>query len=345
MRIENIYQLPIKNYRYPFLHHSSIVVGLTALVGLYLISRQNFLLFHTLAEMFSILVAWGIFVIAWNARNKIDNPYLLFIGIAYPFIGFIDLFHTISYKGMGVLQKHEANLPTQLWIAARYLESLTLFTAVLSFYKQIKANILLIGFFIITSLLLLSIFYWEIFPDCFLDSTGLTNFKKNSEYIISIILIATMVILVRIRNEFDPWIFQMLITSIFLTICAELAFTFYISVYGISNLVGHFFKLLSFMIIYKTVLAKGIKHPYDVLFRKLKNSEKRLKIEKDQLEAALNKINVLNGLLPICSYCKKIRDEQNIWHQMEAYIRNRSEADFSHSICPDCEHEIQAKYI
>jgi sigma-B regulation protein RsbU (phosphoserine phosphatase) len=47
-------------------------------------------------------------------------------------------------------------------------------------------------------------------------------------------------------------------------------------------------------------------------------------------------VNRLEGLLPICSYCKKIRDEQNTWKQMESYISRRSEARFSHSICPEC---------
>jgi hypothetical protein len=47
-------------------------------------------------------------------------------------------------------------------------------------------------------------------------------------------------------------------------------------------------------------------------------------------------IKMLRGLLPICSYCKKIRDDQGYWQQVERYIAARSEADFSHSMCPDC---------
>jgi hypothetical protein len=47
-------------------------------------------------------------------------------------------------------------------------------------------------------------------------------------------------------------------------------------------------------------------------------------------------IKVLRGLLPICAGCKKIRDDQGYWSQMEVYIRDHSEADFSHGICPSC---------
>jgi phosphoserine phosphatase RsbU/P len=54
------------------------------------------------------------------------------------------------------------------------------------------------------------------------------------------------------------------------------------------------------------------------------------------LEEALARVKQLQGLLPICSYCKKIRDDQNYWQQVENYISMHSEAQFSHSICPDC---------
>jgi phosphoserine phosphatase RsbU/P len=54
------------------------------------------------------------------------------------------------------------------------------------------------------------------------------------------------------------------------------------------------------------------------------------------LEEALARVKQLQGLLPICSYCKKIRGDQNYWQQVESYISEHSEAQFSHSICPDC---------
>lgn len=57
----------------------------------------------------------------------------------------------------------------------------------------------------------------------------------------------------------------------------------------------------------------------------------RAEVEESEL-----KIKNLEGILPICAYCKKIRDEENNWHQMELYIEERSKAEFSHGICPDC---------
>jgi len=68
----------------------------------------------------------------------------------------------------------------------------------------------------------------------------------------------------------------------------------------------------------------------------LKRRNDLVKEQRDHLEAALARIKQLEGIIPICSYCKKIRDDQNSWHQLETYISNHSEALFSHGICPDC---------
>lgn len=58
--------------------------------------------------------------------------------------------------------------------------------------------------------------------------------------------------------------------------------------------------------------------------------------QKEELEAALARVKQLEGIIPICMYCKKIRDDRNSWNQLERYISDHSEALFSHSICPEC---------
>lgn len=67
---------------------------------------------------------------------------------------------------------------------------------------------------------------------------------------------------------------------------------------------------------------------------------KRAQIEKDnlivELKAALSEVKTLSGLLPICASCKKIRDDYGYWNQIESYIRDHSEVEFSHGICPEC---------
>lgn len=62
----------------------------------------------------------------------------------------------------------------------------------------------------------------------------------------------------------------------------------------------------------------------------------RLQRTVTSLEKALSEVKTLRGILPICSFCKKIRDDQGYWDQVDVYVRNHTDADFSHSICPDC---------
>lgn len=64
--------------------------------------------------------------------------------------------------------------------------------------------------------------------------------------------------------------------------------------------------------------------------------QSRLAARVQELEATLNHIKKLEGILPICSYCRKIRDDQDEWQSVESYVRTHSEAEFSHSICPSC---------
>lgn len=63
-----------------------------------------------------------------------------------------------------------------------------------------------------------------------------------------------------------------------------------------------------------------------------------------ELEAALAQVKQLHGLLPICCYCKKVRDDKNYWQQVEAYVSRHTAAQFSHTICPDCyQKEVEPK--
>jgi len=72
----------------------------------------------------------------------------------------------------------------------------------------------------------------------------------------------------------------------------------------------------------------------DITERKVAEHERERLIR--ELQEAVAKVKTLSGLLPICASCKKIRDDGGRWHLLESYIRNHTEADFSHGICPDC---------
>ena len=265
-----------------------IISGIFILFGLYFTTFYNYLLFHSIAEVFIIVVSCGIFIVAWNSRKFLDNNYLRFIGIAYLFIAILELTHTLSYSGMGVFKGYGSDLPTQFWIAARYMESISLFVAPLFFARRVKLNVLFIVYASATCLIFLSIFLWNIFPVCFVEGTELTPFKKISEYIICLILLGAIALLYQKRKKFEVGVYRLLVASIVLSIVAELAFTFYIHAYGFSNLVGHYFTIISFYLIYKALIETGLVRPYDILFRNLKQSEAVIRNERDRAQRYLD---------------------------------------------------------
>ena len=120
-----------------------------ALVGFYLTSRYSLPLFHSIAGIFSVVIAGGVFAVAWNSRGFLENNYLLFLGIAYLFVGALDLLHTLAYGGMRVFPGFGADLPVQLGFAARGLESVSLCLAPLCLGRRLKPYAVFAGYVLV----------------------------------------------------------------------------------------------------------------------------------------------------------------------------------------------------
>jgi len=260
--------------------------GLAVLVILFVTSQHSFVMFHWVAELFSIVVALSVFLLIWNAQRISRNDAMLFLGIAYLCVGLIDLVHTLTYKGTGYFPLDQAaNFATELWIAARSLEAfgLLLFSFLLS--RDIKAWPLLFLPFAITVMVFAAIFLWDIFPDCYIEGQGLTPFKIGAEYAICLVLLTGIGVLTRRRKSLDPEIYQLMVWAMAATIAAELAFTFYVNLYGFSNVLGHFFKIVSFFLVYLALIENSLTRPYATLFRSLAQEKRRHKEREDLLDS------------------------------------------------------------
>ena len=251
-----------------------ILVFSVALLFTFFSRIYSFLLFHSIAEIFSIVIAGGVFFVGWNSRRYMENSFFLVLGVSSLFIGIIDLIHTLSYSGMAIFTGFSPNLPTSLWIAARYLQAISCLLASLLIKRIVKPIILIVSYLGATILLVVLIFV-KLFPLCYID--GLTPFKIVSEYIIILILLICLLIIFKQKIEFDKRVLILMVFSIISTMIAELAFTFYIDVYDVSNLLGHIFKIIAFYLLYKSIIQIGIKEPFNLLFRKIRRSELELK--------------------------------------------------------------------
>jgi PAS domain S-box-containing protein len=277
------------------------VVGVVAvLLLLYLLSRSNYLLFHSIIELFAIVVGFAIFVVAWNTRRWVSNDYLLFLGLAFLFVAIVDVFHTLAYRGMGVFPGFGSNEPTQFWILARYIQAFSLLAAPVFLTHRLRLAPVAVLYALVTGFGLLSICRLGIFPDCFVEGQGLTTFKVASEYAISAVLVGGIVYLSRHRKSLEPGVFRLLVAAMVATISAEMSFTLYTDVYGVANMVGHLLKVVSFYLVYRAVVVTSLATPYETLFREVSRSRDEARMYLDMAGTMLlafdldGKVRLLN---------------------------------------------------
>jgi hypothetical protein len=267
-------------------------VGIAAVSGLYASSLYSYLLFHTLIELFSIVVGFAIFILAWNTRQVQENHYLLFLGIALLFTGALEALHTLAYKGFGVFPNHDANLPTQLWIAFRYLTALSFLGAPLFITRKLNIPLMLAAYALVTSLLIAAIFL-GMFPDCFIEGRGLTPFKIFSEYVIILLFLTGLGLLLRSRSSFDRGVLRLMTAAILASVFSELSFTQYASVFGLANMAGHFFLLASMAGLYQAIVVTGMVEPARLLFRNLTLNEEAAKASEAKYRSLFE--NMIDG--------------------------------------------------
>ncbi len=256
---------------------ATVLAGLTLLAFLdYLATaRHTFLLFHSLAEAFGIMVAMGAFMVAWNTRRLEVNQYVACMGLSMLPVAAILLLHMLAYQGMGVFTAGgEPDLATQLWVAAKYLQAAAMLVAPLMIGRKVHAQWLGGAFALAAALLLASIFWWGVFPTCYGQS--ITHFKVVSEYAIMATMLAAAGLLWTRRQAFEPEVLWLLIGSALLATAAEGFFANYSQVTGSVNAAGHLLSIGSYYLLYKAIIQTGLAKPFNLLFRDLRRSKDAL---------------------------------------------------------------------
>ena len=133
-------------------------------------------------------------------------------------------------------------------------------------------------------------------------------------------------------------LFVMLIVTV--PIISLISFSSYIIIAPLINLqTTHDGKVFSMLI--PTVVASPVNVIIFTLYYHLRKKRHELADAVSRLEAALSEVREIQGIIPICSYCHKIRDEGEVWNRLEQYISSRTKALFSHGICPECARELE----
>jgi PAS domain S-box-containing protein len=268
-----------------------LVVTLAILAG----SRSvHYLFFHVMAELFAIVVSLSIFILTWTSSRYLASGYLIILGGAYGAIGLVDVFHTLTFRGMSLFPGVSPNYPTQFWLTARYLEAIALLCGPLFIGRKPNFFLVSAGFAAIAAAASVSVMaQW--FPATYIDGVGLTPFKVNSEYLIIAMLIAGFILLYRARRTFAPRIFFLLAASLWLAVATEFCFTRYVNFYDFTNELGHYLRFISVALAFVAVVISGVREPFDLIFRevgehkrKLEELNQKLIESEDQLTRAQN---------------------------------------------------------
>lgn len=264
-----------------------LMVWITIVILLYLISLNNYLLFHIVIELFSVYFAYVIFLIVWKSRSRLENRYLLILGVGYFFVGSFDFLSALAFHHMGTFPGFGTNLTARFWIIARFLESASFLVAPLFLIctgnsqernvKTLESSIFVWKAFLVYAVVsvtcLISIFFSENFPDSYFLGSGFTQFEIASGYLIPFMLLCSLFLLYIVRDRFKEKVFSLLSISMVLAGFVSLLFAFDSQTGEAPSTIGLFFKLLSFYMVYKAIVDIGFEEPCSLLFRELKHRE------------------------------------------------------------------------
>ncbi|QUH24461.1 MASE3 domain-containing sensor histidine kinase [Serpentinicella alkaliphila] len=256
---------------------------------MYFLSRMNHVFFHTLIEFICIMIAFNMLILSINTYKLNSKFYIIFLGIAFGFIGILDFLHMITFEGVNILPKESIEMTMVFWVAYRLMESISILIACFLINKKFnnKLKYIVITYLAITSLIIWSVYVMGIFSHT-IDSKNLYSFRIGVETIAILILFISLIKLIKIKPLIDNTTYSYIKLSIILTLISEFLIIFYLGLYNTCFVLGNIFKLLSFYYLYKAIVQKGLKIPYT----KLKKSETKY---RKLIEASPDGIVIYNG--------------------------------------------------
>jgi serine phosphatase RsbU (regulator of sigma subunit) len=252
---------------------------------LYLISLYNYAIFHTLVEAMSVTVATSVFIVVFHTRRLLDNHYLLFVSIGFLAFVALGIPHTLGYKGLALFPGFGNDLPTQAFIAQRFILAGSFLLAPVFLRRRLNVTVTSLAYAALTVLVLLSILVWRNFPPMFDEQVGLTSLKKGLEVVLSAMFVGAGVGLYRNRHTFEANVLRLTIVALGCFAMSEISFMLYATPFGVSNLFGHLFQVAAFWFVYRAVLVTALVNPFGLLFSQLADRESSLRDANQQLNA------------------------------------------------------------
>jgi diguanylate cyclase (GGDEF)-like protein/PAS domain S-box-containing protein len=240
----------------------------------------QYLLLHSVMEMFSVVISMMVFIVGWNAHaNKTPAPLAILASIFFA-VGALDFFHTFSYVGMpDFISPNDSDKHLNFWLSARILVAIGLLVVASRSWDRLVNHVT--KYLIFLHLLAVTIFvcwlvlyHQPVLPHWFIPGQGLTPLKKGAEYLVIFINLVTIVILWRKMREPQQFNAALLFGAVAILAMSEVFFTLYANQTSAYSVLGHIYKAIGYFLIYRSVVVETIERPY----RELESARENLQL-------------------------------------------------------------------
>lgn len=239
---------------------------------------SSYLPLHTLFETVSIVIAILVFAVGWNAHSRNLPGNVVLLACVFFAVGVLDFSHTLSYPGMpAFVTVNGAEKAIDFWLAARFMAAIALLAVSIRQWKPFASAktrylLMITGIIVVISVNWLLLFHQELTPRTFILGQGLTPLKINLEYMLILLnLITALIIWLRMRQPL-PFNAALLFGAVCVMAMSEFFFTLYGNVTDIFNALGHIYKVIAYLLIYRVIVVEGIETPH----RKLNEAQLNL---------------------------------------------------------------------
>ncbi len=295
-----------KSLRWPYVVGQLLLLEIPLLFWLAAQENQHaldmafYLPFHTLVEVFAVLVATMVFVTGWHVHEEKRPAASVMLACAFLAVALMDFAHVMSYAGMpDFITANSPHKGIVFWLAARYAAAGALLAFALMPRQPLArhARRRYLAGFLGYALLVLYVGIWQPHwvPATFIPGSGLTAFKIGMEVGVVALLLGALLAIFRRRQEMRGLSLIWLISALALMLASELFFMLYSRVTDLANVLGHVHKVLAYLFLYRAIFLDSVQTPIN-LIKQARNdvieSERR---NRELLETAPDAILVVDA--------------------------------------------------
>ncbi|MBA3022562.1 MAG: GAF domain-containing protein [Gammaproteobacteria bacterium] len=302
---------------------------------------------HLPVETASLIISMLIFGVAWNAYSQDRASNIILLACASLAVGLIDFAHMLSFAGMpDWVTPAGPEKAINFWLAARFIFAAALLSVALRPWQPLarpntRYTMLTVAILVSAVVYWIGLFHQDALPRTFIAGTGLTMLKIAAEYFIVMLLMIAGILFWRQAHTGKPREAVGLFSVALITVLSELSFTLYSDVTDVFNLLGHVYKIIAYIILYRTVFVGSVQEP----FLRVLNAEQSLHHANRALKtlSAGNKtlLHAREERALLDAMCRATVEKGGYLLAWVGYVQQ----DEARSIKPEVWHAVQPGYV